>query len=215
MSGSSIRVALCDDHPVYRQGLRALFAEVDGIEVVGEAATGEEALDLAAAVDPDVVIMDLHLPGLSGVEATRRLVASHPDVGVLVLTMFEDDTSLLAALRAGARGYVVKGAGHEEIVTAIEAVARGEVLLGQAVAARLGAALAAPSGTRPFPDLTEREFAVLEQLARGWSTERIAAHSFLSTKTVRNNVSAILAKLGVASRTEAVARARDAGVGTG
>jgi DNA-binding NarL/FixJ family response regulator len=215
VSARAVRVAVCDDHPVYRQGLRALFAEVDGVDVVGEAATGEEALDVVDAVRPDVVIMDLHLPGLSGVETTRRLIAAHPDVGVLVLTMFEDDTSLLAALRAGARGYVVKGADHAEIVTAIEAVARGEMLLGQVVATRLGAALAAPSGSRPFPELTQREFDVLELLARGWGTDRIAAHAFLSPKTVRNNVSAILTKLGVASRTEAVARARDAGVGTG
>ncbi len=158
--------------------------------------------------------MDLHLPGLSGVDATQQLLARHPEVGVLVLTMFEDDTSLLAALRAGARGYVVKGADHVEIVTAIRAVARGEVLLGRVVSGRLGAALASPSGPRPFPELTEREFAVLELLARGWSTERIAANQFLSPKTVRNNVSAILTKLGVASRTEAVARARDAGIGS-
>lgn len=211
---AGLRIVVCDDHPVYRQGLHALFAEVEGIDVVGEAGTGEEALQVVAVAEPDVVIMDLHLPGLSGVETTQQLVARHPGVGVLVLTMFEDDTSLLAALRAGARGYVVKGADHEEIVTAIRAVARGEVLLGRVVSGRLGAALASPSGPRQFPELTDREFAVLDLLARGWSTDRIAAHHFLSPKTVRNNVSAILTKLGVASRTEAVARARDVGVGT-
>lgn len=208
------RVVICDDHPVYRQGLRALFAEVDGISVVGEAADGEAALDVVAATSPDVVIMDLHLPGISGVEATSRLLADLPELGVLVLTMFEDDTSLLAALRAGARGYLVKGADHEEIVGAIRAVARGEVLLGRAMSARLGAALAAPSGPRPFPDLSAREFEILDLLARGWSTDRIAGHLFLSAKTVRNNVSAILTKLSVATRVEAVARARDAGLGT-
>jgi DNA-binding NarL/FixJ family response regulator len=209
-----IRVVICDDHPVYRQGLRALFAEVEGISVVGEAGDAEEALDVVAASAPDVVVMDLHLPGMSGVEATRRLVADRSGLGVLVLTMFEDDTSLLAALRAGARGYVVKGSDHVEIVAAIQAVARGEVLLGRAVSARLGPALSAPASERPFPELTEREFAVLEALARGWSTDRIAAAQFLSPKTVRNNVSAILAKLGVATRAEAIVRARDAGVGT-
>lgn len=208
-----IRVVLCDDHPVYRQGLRALFAEVDGITVVGEAGDGEAALEVVAELSPDVVVMDLHLPGISGVEATRRLLAGMPGLGVLVLTMFEDDTSLLAALRAGARGYVVKGSDHGEIVTAIQAVARGEVLLGRVVSDRLGAALAAPPVRRPFPELTEREFAVLEQLARGWSTDRIAAAQFLSPKTVYNNVSAILMKLGVASRAEAIVKARDAGVG--
>jgi DNA-binding NarL/FixJ family response regulator len=211
---TDLRVVVCDDHPVYRQGLRALFAEVDGIVVVGEAGSGGEVLELVAETSPDVVIMDLHLPGMSGVDATQQLVARHPQVGVLVLTMFEDDTSLLAALRAGARGYVVKGSDHEEIVTAIRAVARGEVLLGRVVSGRLGAALAAPSGPRLFPELTDRELAVLELLARGLSTERIAASQFLSPKTVRNNISVILAKLGVASRTEAVARARDAGIGS-
>jgi DNA-binding NarL/FixJ family response regulator len=156
--------------------------------------------------------MDLHLPGINGVEATRRLLTARPRLGVLILTMFEDDTSLLAALRAGARGYVVKGAAHTEIVTAIRAVAHGEVLLGRAVSSRLGIALGSPSRTRAFPELTAREFEVLELLAHGLSTEQIAARLFLSPKTVRNNVSAVLAKLGVASRTEAVVRARDAGL---
>jgi DNA-binding NarL/FixJ family response regulator len=209
---SEIRVVVCDDHPVYRRGLRALLAEVEGITVVGEAGDGETALDAVASADPDVVIMDLHLPGASGVETTRRLLARTPGLGVLVHTMFEDDTSLVAALQAGARGYVVKGADHGEVVAAIEAVARGEVLLGRAVSGRLGAALAAPAG-RPFRELTDREFEVLEQLARGWSTERIAAAQFLSPKTVRNYVSAILAKLGVATRAEAIVRAKDAGLG--
>lgn len=209
---SDIRVVICDDHSVYRRGLKDLFDEVDGIVVVGEAADGESAIAVARETTPDVVVMDLHLPGISGVEATARLLAELPATGVLVLTMFEDDTSLLAALRAGARGYVVKGAEHGEIVTGIEAVARGEALLGRAVSARLGAALAAPAGSRPFPELSDREFEILELLARGWSTDRVATHLFLSPKTVRNNISAVLTKLGVASRTEAVARARDAGV---
>jgi DNA-binding NarL/FixJ family response regulator len=212
MGAPDIRVVICDDHSVYRRGLKDLFDEIDGIVVVGEAADGESALDVARETVPDVVVMDLHLPGISGVEATSRLLAERPDLGVLVLTMFEDDTSLLASLRAGARGYVVKGADHGEIVSGIQAVARGEALLGRAVSARLGAALANPGAPRPFPELTDREYGILELLARGWSTDRIAAHLFLSPKTVRNNVSGVLAKLGVASRTEAVARARDAGV---
>lgn len=212
MPTDDLRVVLCDDHPVYLRGLRVLLAEIDGIQVVGEAADGESAIEVAATVRPDVVVMDLHLPGINGIEATRQLLGDEPGLGVLILTMFEDDTSLLAALRAGARGYVVKGADHDEIVTAIRAVARGEVLLGRAVSARLGIALGASAGARPFPELTAREFEVLELLADGLSTERIAAQLFLSPKTVRNNVSAVLTKLGVGSRSEAVARARDAGV---
>lgn len=215
MGPPDVRLVICDDHSVYRRGLKDLFDEVEGIVVVGEAPDGESAVGVVRDTAPDVVVMDLHLPGISGVEATSRLLADQPDLGVLVLTMFEDDTSLLAALRAGARGYVVKGADHGEIVTGIHAVARGEVLLGRAVSTRLGAALAAPSGPRLFPHLSDREFEVLELLARGRSTDRIAAHLFLSPKTVRNNVSAVLTKLGVASRTEAVAVARDAGMAAG
>lgn len=214
MTTGAVRVVVCDDHPVYRRGLRVLFEELDGIEVVGEAPDGESAIDLAAASRPDVVVMDLHLPGINGVEATRRLLADQPQLGVLILTMFEDDTSLLAALRAGARGYIVKGADHDEIATAIRAVARGEVLLGRAVSNRLGIALATSAVDRPFPELTSREFEVLEMLAAGRSTQQIAAHLFLAVKTVRNVVSAVLGKLDVSSRAEAVARARDAGVST-
>ncbi|WP_153394160.1 response regulator [Ornithinicoccus halotolerans] len=215
MGPPDVRVVICDDHSVYRRGLKDLFDEVDGIVVVGEASDGESALGVVHDTVPDVVVMDLHLPGISGVEATSRLLTDQPDLGVLVLTMFEDDTSLLAALRAGARGYVVKGADHDEIVTGIQAVARGKVLLSRAVSTRLGAALAAPSRPQPFADLSNREFEILELLVRGWSTDRIAAHLFLSPKTVRNNVSAVLTKLGVASRLEAVALARDAGMAAG
>lgn len=207
-----VRVVICDDHPVFRHGLRTLLTEIDALEVVGEAADAEAALEVVARTAPDVVVMDLKLPGLSGVEATQRLLARWPQLGVLVLTMFEDDTSLIAALQAGARGYIVKGADHAEIVTAIQAVARGEALLGRAVSTRLGAALATPAH-RPFPELTQREFEILELLAKGWSTDRVAAHLFLSTKTVRNNISAILTKLAVATRAEAIVRARDAGLG--
>lgn len=214
MTTGAVRVIVCDDHPVYRRGLQALFEELDGIEVVGAAADGENAIDLAAALLPDVVVMDLHMPGINGVEATRRLLSDRPELGVLILTMFEDDTSLLAALRAGARGYIVKGADHDEIATAIRAVARGEVLLGRAVSSRLGIALAASTADRPFPELTAREFQVLEMLAQGQSTQQVATQLFLTVKTVRNVVSAILGKLDVSSRSEAVARARDAGVAT-
>jgi DNA-binding NarL/FixJ family response regulator len=211
----TVRVLICDDHPVYRRGLRLVLGELEEIEVVGEAADGEEALRLAAIVRPDVVVMDLHLPGISGVDATHRLLTARPETGVLVLTMFEDDTSLLAALRAGARGYVVKGADHEEILRAILAVSRGEVMLGSTVSARLARAVGTSGrASHAFPQLTPREFEILELLTAGMSNQQIAARLFLSPKTVRNNVSAILAKLGVESRVQAVARARDSAVGT-
>jgi DNA-binding NarL/FixJ family response regulator len=208
-----MRVLICDDHPVYRRGLRALLGELDDVDVVGEAATGEEAVALVDRVGPDVVMMDLHLPGVNGVEATRRILSRHPGVGVLVLTMFDDDRYVASALRAGARGYLVKGADHDEIHRALTSVARGEVLLGQAVSSRLAAALGDPAAADAFPELTSRERDVLELAAAGLSNQQIAARLFLSPKTVRNNVSAILAKLGSVTRAEAIARARDAGVG--
>lgn len=208
-----IRVVVCDDHPVYRKGLQMLLTEVDGIEVVGEASDGETALEVVDRLHPDVVVMDLHLPGISGVEATRRLLAGDPDLGVVVLTMFKDDTSLLAALRAGARGYVVKDADYEELAMAIKVVAAGEAMLGKDVSERLGAVLASSSRPRPFPALTEREHSVLELMAQGLANEAIASRLFLSPKTIRNNVSNVLTKLGVATRAAAIALARDAGIG--
>lgn len=209
-----VRVVVCDDHPVYRQGLQVLLAEVGGIEVVGEAPDGETAVKLVDELQPDVVVMDLHMPGISGVEATRRLLARNPDLGVLVLTMFTDDTSLLAALRAGARGYVVKDADHQKLATAIMLVAAGETIIGKEVSDRLGAALAASSGPRPFLELSDREYEVLQLMAQGLSNDTIASRLFLSPKTIRNNVSNILTKLGVETRVAAVARARDAGIGS-
>lgn len=209
----SIRVLICDDHPVYRRGLRALLNELDEVEVVGEVADGESAVNELSRVGPDVVVMDLHLPGISGVEATRRVLAQDPAVGVLVLTMFEDDRYLLAALRAGARGYVVKGADHDEILRALLAVSEGEMLLGAAVSKRLGGAIGGEDASHSFPQLTSREFEVLELASAGMSNQQIAARLFLSPKTVRNNVSAILTKLDLDTRAEVIARARDAGVG--
>jgi DNA-binding NarL/FixJ family response regulator len=209
----TIRVLLCDDHPVYRRGLRALLDELDDIEVVDEAADGEAALIKVEESPPDVAIMDLHLPGLSGVEITRRIVAAHPEVRVLVLTMFEDDRYLLAALRAGAHGYLVKGADHDEIVRGLRAVASGQLLLGTGVSARLAGMIGAGEAADAFPQLSSREFEILQLIASGLSNQQIAQRLFLSPKTVRNNVSSILAKLGLESRAEAATRARDAGVG--
>lgn len=207
-----IRVLVCDDHPVYRAGLCMLFGEVPSIDVVGEAGTGEEAVRLAAEVEPDVVIMDIGLPDISGIEATRRLLAARPGIAVLVLTMFDDDVSVTAALRAGARGYILKGAPHDQVMRSITTVARGDAILGEQVAGRL-AGLVGRQHNPVFGQLTQRETEVLELLASGRSNPAIAAQLYLSPKTIRNLVSSILTKLPASSRAEAVAIARDAGIG--
>lgn len=206
-------VVLADDHPVFRDGLRALLTSVE-IEVVGEAATGDEAVTLTLAMRPDVVVMDLHMPEVNGIEATAALATSDSGARVLVLSMLDDDDSIFAALRAGASGYVLKDAGQDEIVRAIEAVARGEVIFGSSIAERVLNHLtqAAPSG-RTFPELTVREHEILELVARGASNSSIARRLFLAEKTVRNNVSSVLTKLHVSGRSEAIAKARDAGIG--
>jgi DNA-binding NarL/FixJ family response regulator len=213
---SSLRVVVADDHPVFRDGLATILRE-RGMEVVAEVADGQAALEAAAAHHPDVVLMDLTMPGLGGVEATRRLVAGQPAVRVLVLTMSEDDDSLFAALRAGARGYLLKEAGADDIARAVVTVARGETVFGARVSSRVLATVRGglmSGGPAPFPRLTEREREVLELVARGYQNARIAHHLGLSEKTVRNHVSVILAKLPAATRAEAVALARDAGLGT-
>lgn len=209
-----IRIVVADDHPLFRDGLRTLAALEDGLELVGEAETGAVAVELALDLEPDVVVMDLHMPGLNGIEATRRIVESQPDVGVLVLTMFEDEDSVFAAMRAGARGYLLKGAGHDEVVRAVEAVARGEAIFGPSIAARVIEFFSRPAQPpQPFPELTEREREILELIAQGRSNGDIAAHFVLSPKTVRNNVSSIFTKLRVADRAQAIVRAREAGLG--
>jgi DNA-binding NarL/FixJ family response regulator len=212
----NLRVVVADDHPVFRDGLAMILRE-RGIEVVAEVADGQEALAVVAASHPDVVLMDLTMPGMSGIEATRRLTAEHPAVTVLVLTMSEDDDSLFAALRAGARGYLLKEAGADDIARAVVTVARGDTVLGARVSARVldavrGGTLA--SGPLPFPRLTAREREVLELVARGYQNARVAQHLGLSEKTVRNHISVILAKLPAATRAEAVALARDEGLGS-
>ncbi len=209
-----IRVVVVEDHPMFRNGLVALLGELDGIEVVGQAATGEEADEVVAALDPDVVLMDLHLPGISGVEATSHITTRQPHVAVLVLTMLDDDSSLLGAMRAGARGYLLKEAAPEEIVRAVEAVAAGQAVFGGTAAARMLAALrGVTEGPRPLPTLTDREAQVLELMARGLTNTFIAERLYVSDKTVRNHVSNIFTKLGVSDRAAAVARARDVGLG--
>lgn len=211
-----VRLLLADDHPVFADGLRAALETEPDLKVVGVAADGEEAIARTCELVPDVVVMDLHMPGLGGIEATRRLAEVAPAVRVLVLTMLEEDESVFAAMRVGALGYVLKGARRSEIVRAIRAVGQGEMIFGPAVARRMLSFFAAAGDPPvPFPELTAREREILELLAAGWSNDRIAARLFLSAKTVRNNVSAIFRKLGVRDRPEAIVRAREAGLGGG
>jgi DNA-binding NarL/FixJ family response regulator len=211
----SLRVVVADDHPVFREGLVAVLTD-RGLDVVAEAADGERAVTAVAEHAPDVVLMDLAMPGLGGVEATRRITAEHPSTAVLVVTMTADDETVLAALRAGARGYLVKESPAADIARAVESVARGEAVLGARVSGPVLAAAVAGSraAAQPFPQLTARERQVLELVARGYDNARIGRHLGLSEKTVRNNVSVVLAKLPAATRAEAVALARDAGLGS-
>jgi DNA-binding NarL/FixJ family response regulator len=212
----SLRVTIADDHPVFRDGLGALLSSLPDVEVVGEASTGEEAVTLAQHLHPDVVVMDLNMPDVSGIEATRRIIQDDPHANVLMLTMFEDDDSVFAAMRAGARGYLVKGSNQTEIIRAIEAVGAGEAVFGPPIAQRMieyFSTARTESGETAFPQLTDRERQVLDLIAQGNSNQAIAQSLVLSPKTVRNHVSNIFAKLQVADRAEAIVRAREAGLG--
>jgi DNA-binding NarL/FixJ family response regulator len=213
-----LRVVVADDHPMFREGLAATIASLPRREVVGQAATGLEAIELTDQAQPDVVVMDLHMPQMNGIDATRHITRTHPQVAVLVLTMLEDDTSVVSAMQAGARGYLLKEANRAEIARALEAVAAGEIIFGPSVAARVLALFSTATGTHQpgqpaFPELTEREQEILELVARGLSNPAIASRLFLSDKTVRNHVSNVFAKLHVTDRAAAVARARDRGYG--
>lgn len=211
-----IRVMIADDHPLFRDGLRAMFESESDIELVGEAATGLEAVALAGRLLPDVALMDIQMPDLDGIEATRRLMAASPNTRVLVVTMFEDDDSVLAAMRAGARGYVVKGMRSADAIRAIRAVAAGEAIFSPAIAGRLLGMLADARPTaRPvvFPELTERERQTLELIAQGHRNSVIAERLHLSPKTVRNYVTNIFDKLQLADRSQAIVKAREAGLG--
>jgi DNA-binding NarL/FixJ family response regulator len=214
-----IRVVIADDHPAFRSGLRFMLTAVDGLDVTAEAATGTEAVAVVHTEQPDVVVMDLNMPELGGIDATRRIVADSPHVAVLVLTMLEDDESVFAAIRAGARGYLLKGAGQQDIERAIRGVAHGEAIFGPAIAERIIAYFTTGMAIRtttavPFPQLSERESEVLSLVADGKTNPEIAHMLFLSPKTVRNHVSNIFTKLHVADRAHAIAQARDAGLGT-
>lgn len=217
-----IRILIADDHPVFRFGLRALLDAMPDTQVVGDATTGEAAITLAAQVQPDVVLMDINMPGIGGIAAVRRIHASQPDIRVLMVTMLEDD-SVFAALRAGARGYIVKGAEPAEVLRAIRAVADGEAIFSPSIAERMLHFFAAQPGARrntarpshnpAFAELTEREREVLELIARGLTNSAIAERLVISPKTVRNYISEIFSKLQVADRAQAIIRARDAGLG--
>lgn len=214
---SDVRVVVVDDHQIVRDGLVALLGAIDGLEVVGAAADGREALHVAAETAPDVVVMDIQMPRLDGIEATRFLVGRQPGIRVVMLTMNEDDDTVLAAIRAGATGYLLKGSGADEVHHAIRAAAAGGMVFGATLAGRVASyfagAVAAPAKDEPFPDLTDRERSVLEMLAAGRSNDAIAAALHVSNKTVRNAVSSIYAKLHAAGRAEAIITAREAGYG--
>jgi DNA-binding NarL/FixJ family response regulator len=208
-------VLIADDHPLFRKGMRALLVTADDLEVVGEATTGQEAIDLAATLQPDVILMDLQMPGVNGIEATRQILHTSPHIRILVITLFEDDESVFSALRAGARGYVLKDAKEEEMLRAIRAVATGEAIFSRTIAARMIDFFAAPRPSAPrelFPTLTEREREILQWLTRGSTNHDIARRLVLSVKTVNNYVSNIFTKLQVTDRTQAIIRARDAGL---
>ncbi len=210
-----IRVLVADDHPAFRRGLELMLVECDDLDVVGMAETGSRAVELAGSLDPDVVLMDLRMPDLDGIEATRRINRSTPAPAVVVLTMFEDDDSVFAAMRAGAHGYLLKGADQEEIVRAIRAAAAGEAIFGPEIAARVvnHFALGGGSTATTFPSLTEREREVLEMIAAGKGNATIAHELLISLKTVRNHVSNIFTKLQVPDRSGAIVKARKAGLG--
>jgi DNA-binding NarL/FixJ family response regulator len=212
----TVRVLIADDHPLFREGMRGRLDRVADVAVVGEAASGDEAVELAHKLEPHIILMDIKMPGLNGIEATREIQRANPQIGILVLTMFEDDDSVFAAMRAGAKGYLLKDSGGEGVVHAIRAVASGEAVFGPGVAERIIGYFSAPRAAAPqraFPELTEREEEVLSLVAQGKSNREIARQLFVSLKTVRNHVSNILLKLQVADRAQAVIRARDAGMG--
>jgi len=214
----AIRVLIADDHPLFREGMHGRLDRVADVAVVGEAASGEEAVELAHELKPHVVLMDIKMPGLSGIEATREILGANPRVGVLMLTMFEDDDSVFAAMRAGAKGYLLKDSGGEGVLNAIRAVTSGEAVFGPGVAERIIGFFSVPRPAAPqraFPELTEREEEILSLVAQGKSNQEISRQLFVSLKTVRNHVSNILLKLQVADRAQAVIRARDAGIDQG
>jgi DNA-binding NarL/FixJ family response regulator len=210
-----IRVLIADDHTLFREGLESLLESVSEIEVVATVDDGRKAMETAANLQPDVILMDLQMPEVNGIDATRKIVQTSPHIGVIVVTMFEDDDSVFSAMRAGARGYILKGADQNDMLRAIRAVARGEALFGPSIATRLMNFFTEPVVAQPpsFPELTAREREVLELIARGQSNAEIAKALVISLKTVRNHVSNIFNKMQVTDRVQAAIRAREAGMG--
>jgi DNA-binding NarL/FixJ family response regulator len=211
-----LTVVIADDHQFFRDGVRALLDAQPDMTCVGEAATGDEAVRVSAEMQPDVVLMDVQMPGVSGVEATRQIVGRSPQIRVLVVTMFEDDQVVFAAMRAGACGYLLKGARHEDMVRAIRAVGSGDAIFSPTIAAKLVDYFATLQPRRPtpvFPELSDRERDILALLAQGYKNADVAERLVLSPKTVRNYVSNIISKLQVVDRAQAIIRARDGGLG--
>jgi DNA-binding NarL/FixJ family response regulator len=214
-----IQLLIADDHLLFREGVKALLATADDIEIVGEASTGIEAVEAGLALGPDIVLMDINMPDLNGIQATLQILASQPQTGIIMLTMQEDDASVFAAMRAGARGYLLKGASPTEMLSVIRAVAEGQALFGPAIAARLMNYFqelermpAASQPETPFPELTERELEVLRLIAQGYNNQEIAQKLVISPKTVRNHITSIFSKLQVADRAQAIVLARQAGL---
>jgi DNA-binding NarL/FixJ family response regulator len=227
VSMQPIRILIADDHVFYREGVRSLLSRVPDLEVVGEAVSGEEAISRAMELVPAVILMDIKMPGLNGIEATRRILEASPRMCIVMVTMFDDDDSVFAAMRAGARGYVLKDADQDELVRAIKAVSHGEAIFSPAIAQRMmhyfaglprqhageDASQPAPARLPVFPELSEREREVLDLVAQGYANAVIATRLVLSIKTVQNHISNIFSKLQVADRAQAIVRARDAGLG--
>ena len=209
------RVLIADDHTLFREGMEALLDSVGDIEVVATVEDGRQAIAAAAQLQPDVILMDLQMPEVNGIEATRQIIQTSPHIGVIVVTMFEDDNSVFAAMRAGARGYILKGADQNEMLRAIRSVGRGEALFGPTIATRLMNYFTTPAeaSRQAFPELTPREVEILELIAQGLDNPEIARRLSISSKTVRNHVSNIFNKLQVTDRVQAALRAREAGMG--
>jgi DNA-binding NarL/FixJ family response regulator len=222
VSVENLRILIVDDHPLVRSGIRTFLNSVPGIEVMGEASNGEESVVQALALQPDIILMDLQMPGpnkvngLNGIDATQAILRSSPHIGVIVLTVFEDDDAVFAAIRAGARGYILKGADQAELLRAIQAVSQGEAIFSPGIARRLTdyfSTLSTMKSPQAFPELTDRERQILDLIAQGLNNPQITERLILSSKTVRNHISNIFSKLQVADRAQAIIRARQAGLG--